>query len=335
ITTSGTSYYTDASFLDRLEGTQQTPMIKTLKKEYRSFMRGKNEDPSFFFENETVVLYGDVTFKYDSHGPKDFTFNISVLDKKTGKTDSFQAEVPSSGNMSHMTVLNVQMVNDKLTMITENSYTGEKNIKAHVYSFDVSDHKLNHDETITTIRNQDENHYSHTFMVNKAKPDGSYVVFSNRVMEDVVEGEGYTVKEISRALIRYDLETNKKESIAFPEKVHQDAEPFAFNGSTIYFAGITDQYLEVTPYDIKSKKTGKKLEIKLQSIDNGWKMPLHQIKDGKLYVVTQPEKVDVPAEIHVLDLKSGDTLYQGEIVPESPTVEDKQYDFHLQKFGFE
>jgi len=96
-----------------------------------------------------------------------------------------------------------------------------------------------------------------SFMVNKAKPDGSYVVFSNRVMEDVVEGEGYTVKEISRALIRYDLETNKKESIAFPEIVHQDAEPFAFNGSTIYFAGITDQYLEVTPYDIKSKKTGK------------------------------------------------------------------------------
>src|SRR5690625_7815689 len=92
LTAEGSHYSREASYVDQINGDYQPFLIKQLQKEYRHFMRGKTNEPSAFFENEDTLAYGGINYEMGTLGTGaiDFTFNISVLDKKENETNSFK-----------------------------------------------------------------------------------------------------------------------------------------------------------------------------------------------------------------------------------------------------
>src|SRR5690625_7646670 len=87
-------------------------------------------------------------------GAIDFTFNISVLDKKENETNSFKLDVPNSNNLDDIYVEEVQMVNGELKVVTVSALAGDPNEELHVYRFDPAAEQLIDDEAVQTIPQQ-------------------------------------------------------------------------------------------------------------------------------------------------------------------------------------
>ena len=57
-------------------------------------MRGKELSPSYYYEDENVLVYASFKGDFDSSPNRDVDFDIEVLDKKTEETTSFKSDVP-------------------------------------------------------------------------------------------------------------------------------------------------------------------------------------------------------------------------------------------------
>src|SRR5699024_8477125 len=92
ITSDGTKYDTEKTYLERLKYGQPSihsdQAIDELIEKHRHFMRGKLHAPSALYEDDEYLVY--VTIDGDdgslSAAPSSFTFDVSVLDKKTDNT---------------------------------------------------------------------------------------------------------------------------------------------------------------------------------------------------------------------------------------------------------
>lgn len=335
LTAKGSHYYSEASYVDQINGEYQPFLIKQLQKEYRNFMRGKTNEPSAFFENENILAYGGITYNIGKlgTGPMDFTFNISVLDKKKKATNSFKLEVPNSNNLDDVRVEEVQMLNGELKVITVNSLAGEQNdVELHVYRFDPTENKLIDDETVITIPNQGESQYGAMNVLSRTSHDleKNNIVISTGIMIDKQTEEGYETEEISSKLIAFNLKTNEKEEIKLPKEIPGDANPDSYDDKNIYFTWTDEDGFEVASYSMKSKKVENKTTVKLTNMtgengDNGF---ISTIKNGKLYFVEQQIGQEMPT-VQVFDLKSGDTLYEGKITPTEPSAESDNYELYL------
>jgi len=335
VTAEGAHYSSEALYVEQINGDYQPFLIKQLQKEYRNFMRGKTNEPSAFFENEDTLAYGGINYDIRKLGgePQNFTFNISVLDKKENETNTFNLDVPNNNNINNIYVEEVQMVNGELKVITVNSLAGEQDdMELRVYSFDPTDQKLINDEAVITLPNQSETQYGEMNVLRRTSHDleKNNIVISKRVMMDKQSEEGYDVEEISSELLTFNLETNEKEEIKLTKEIPGDANPDFYDDTNIYFTWTDENGFEVASYSMESKKVENKTTIKLTNMigengDNGF---ISTVKDGKLYFVEQKIGQEMPT-VQVVDLQSGDSLYKGEITIADPSAEDEDYVLYL------
>ena len=71
----------------------------------------------------------------------DLTFDIEVLNKKSEEMTSIQLDVPESENYAWMQVVDVQVIDDELKVITRGFRTKSEN-ELQVYTFDMNEQKL-------------------------------------------------------------------------------------------------------------------------------------------------------------------------------------------------
>jgi|SRR5690625_1277342 len=333
LTAEGSHYSREASYVDQINGDYQPFLIKQLQKEYRHFMRGKTNEPSAFFENEDTLAYGGINYEMGTLGTGaiDFTFNISVLDKKENETNSFKLDVPNSNNLDDIYVEEVQMVNGELKVVTVNSLAGDQNEELHVYRFDPSAEKLIDDEAVLTIPKQSAEQYGEMNVLRRTSHglEKNNIVISKRLMKDERGEEGYETEEISSDLLALNLTTNEKEKIKLPETIPEDAHPAFYDDENIYFTWSDEDNFKVASYSIENKKVENKITVKRtnrngEHADDDDDGVIFTVKDKKLYFVEKQSGQDMPT-LQVVDSQSGDSLYKGEITIADPSAKVEDY----------
>ena len=122
--------------------------LAQLKKEHRSFMRGKQnlggfyEDKQVLADVELISIYNDVKRNYN------FRLKVSMLDKEDNQVNEFEVSIPQDSEYQWMTILDVQIVGKQLKVLTQNvkqnaesSWIGDRT-ESHIYSIDVAGEKI-------------------------------------------------------------------------------------------------------------------------------------------------------------------------------------------------
>ncbi|MGB5945499.1 hypothetical protein [Paenisporosarcina sp.] len=329
ITSDGSEYRNGSSLLDLVIG-RPAPMIQELQDEYRNFMRGK-ENLDSFFENNKLLAYADVKYKIGSSTSRDFKFAISILNKDDGNTTSYDIKVPDSSVVDYIVVNDVQVVEKELKIITHN-YTSEneKNFnEKHIYTLDISTGAISNNETILSIPDQQGNTHIYADLIKTNHKQANEDLIFIKTQEKMIQDEESDMNaETSRELISYNLETNDQKTIEFPENLKEHQISF-FDGTTIYFSNLSEQNLIITPINIENGQAGKEFTTQLSNETSNTEPPIIVVKDGKLYVTTQLTNLTTKASVAVFDVKTSETLYEGEVERKNSPKNMEEFELYI------
>jgi hypothetical protein len=323
------STYNSRSFLNQLIG-QPPTMIKELQEEYRTFMRGKTSQVSSFFEDNHILAYADVDYNIGSLRSSDFKFDISVLRKDDGNIESFTVEVPDGGELENVYVADVQMVEDELNLITQNTKRNTFYDEKHIYTIDMANQKIiNHEAIIQVPEEQDDSRIDVQLIRTSPKKANEHLILvktENKVIEDK---ESKREEVINQEIISYNLAKKVKEKINVPDLRLDENQLSFFDGSTIYFMTLNGQELVVTPYSLVDDKIGSAFSIPLfgeKDIVNG---QMTTVKDGKLYVASSQMTSDIKGDVIVADSDSGETLFKGQLALKGSSKENNHFELFI------
>lgn len=330
ITHDSSDYRNGSSLLDLVIG-HPAPMIQELQDKYRNFMRGKGQNLDSFFENSKLLAYADVKYKIGVSTSRDFKFAISILDKEAGNATSFTIKVPDSSVVEYIYVEDVQVVDNELKMITHNytsdneKYVNEK----HIYTLDISTGAIKSNETIFSFPDQQGNTNIYAELIRTSHKQAHENLIFIKTHEKMIQGEESDISgEISRELISYNLKSKEQKKIELPESLKEHQISF-FDGSTIYFSKLSEKNFVVTPFSIENDQAGTEYTLQLSNEISNTEPPMIVVKDGKLYVTTQLTNLTTKASVAVFDVKTGETLYEGEVERKNSPDNMKEFELYI------
>lgn len=331
------STYNSRSFVNEL--LREPPLVmKELQENHRTFMRAKNNWVNLFFEDSQYLAYANVDDNMNSLGSSEFAFNISVLNKKQGNENSFTVDVPKSEDLIHVYIEDVQMKNDQLYVITQN--IGRKNNEKNIYTIDMDNRKISHHEAIISISKNQDNSYSHVSFMGTSPIEGNeqLILIHSEEKHNVekestrAEVESTRVEERSKKIISYNIVTKEKEKVNVPDLFLKEHQLSFFDGSTIYFTKLDGEELIVTPYSLREGTVEKPFSVQLSSetgIKGNMDGPLVIVKDNKLYAASPTINSKVNGDVVVADVKTGETLFKGQIALKHSSELESQFRLNL------
>jgi hypothetical protein len=329
--TSEGSTYNSRSFINQIIGRPPT-VIKDFQEKYRTFMRGKDPFVNWFFENEQFLAYATVDYKTGLLRSRDFNFEISVLNKEDGNIDSFMLEVPEGGELEHIFVDDVQMVEDELYLITRNMMRNHDDFtdEEHIYTIDIANQKVSNHEAITPY-GQSDNYINVQLIETSPTKANEHLIIVKTELKVIEDAESTREEVINQEIISYNLATKEKEIITVPELRLDENQLSFFDGSSIYFTRLEGQEVVVTPYSLVDKHVGKSYSIQLSGEDGHVGGQMTTINDGKLYIASSQmiPNLNIDADVVVADADTGETLFRGQITLEDSSKETGQFDLNL------
>ncbi|WP_078544856.1 hypothetical protein [Litchfieldia alkalitelluris] len=331
--TSEGSTYNSRSFLDQIIGHSPT-VIKELQKEYRSFMRGKDAWVTSYFEDKQFLAYAGVEYDMRSFQSRDFKFDISVLNKEDGNIDSFTIEVPEALELEHVFVEDVQKLENEIYLITQNTMRNDNNYynEKHIYTIDLANQNISSHEAIVQVSEGQHNTHTSIQLIGSDHTKATeQLIILKTEMKIIDDKESYREELTNQEIITYDLVAKEKESIDIPElKLDENYLSF-FDGSTIYFTIYDEQGLLVTPYSLVDKQIGQVFSVPLSNQEGIAPSTIITVQDGKFYAVTSQmtPHLNLDADVVVADIKTGETLFKGQIALEDPAKEKGQFELYL------
>ncbi|MDF0728418.1 hypothetical protein PY093_17400 [Cytobacillus sp. S13-E01] len=310
------SVYNSRSFLDQVIGNYPT-VIKELHEEYRTFMRGKNIWAESYFENNEVLAYAELNDDMGSLRSRDFTFTISILNKKDDTTNSFSVEVPKARELDNIFVEDVQMIDGELYLITRNMLRNNDNSfnANYIYTIDIENQKISNQESIVEVPQEQGNTYTNVRLIESSPTKANkHLIFEITVEKIIEEKESARVEEYNKEIISYNLATKEKESLNVSDLKMNENQLSFYDGSTLYFTKIDGQELVVTPFSLRDNQATKAFRIQLSSEEGNVHNPVINVKDGKLYAITSQMNSNVNADVIVTDLTTGENLFSGQVV---------------------
>jgi hypothetical protein len=177
-------------------------------------MRGKTSQVSSFFENNHILAYADVDYNIGSLRSRDFKFDISVLSKVDGNIESFTVEIPDGEELEDVYVEDVQMVEDKLNLITQN--ITENNVdffdEKHIYTIDMANQKvINHEAIIQVPHGQEDKSIDVQLIRKSPKKANEHLIIVKTERKVVQDAESIREEVINQEILSYNLATKKKE----------------------------------------------------------------------------------------------------------------------------
>jgi hypothetical protein len=346
VTTTGTTYFSNGSFLNRVKNMNgYTPeKIKQLREKYHGFMRGKGDYLSFF-ENGEAVAYVTVPFDPRRNKQQDLQFHVSLLNKKNKDQSTYKIGIPNQVRYSTIYVEDVQMINQQLIVITNNNIRNKKNVDSysaefHTYTIDLSKKKTIDDKMIIKSNDSGGPVRIDVSKENEVEEIQSnpYVVFNEvTTKETPLEDGSISSEKMNQKIVIYNLENEKKEEFKDIEKVlkTEHARLHSYNQSYLYFTENKPDGVRVMAYNFRRHALEEEFLIPLrmdshkgegmssedQSIENG---PAITISGHKIYMVTP---YDGDSQIVISDLRTGKILYQAIVKPEK-NDKNKGYKFN-------
>ncbi|RLL42037.1 hypothetical protein D8M04_15750 [Oceanobacillus piezotolerans] len=354
ITHGGSTYVTEISFFEQATENYVHQPLKRLIEEYRGFMRGKWHGGEYFFENEQLIAYADISSeRSNSIGVGDLNFEIEVLDKESDQTKSIEMVVPEQENYQYMRVAGVQVTGSYLQVITY-SETQDRTIEYLMYTFDIDDLSLINQETIFASERpeQDGNTWVEVNLENDYEDIGpvSYLVFSKEVIETIPlthdPSSGYEERIVEGVLLAYSVETGEKKEIELPETLIEQMnngdgmyDMISVHESSVYFGAMTENGIEVTPYQLEEEAFGEKqtfnyiTTLEMEDDYYHYYPPQFVMEDSKLYFADPHKDKEKDVSVYVADLKTGETLYEGSIEIEGANIMQLGHELYI--YGLE
>jgi hypothetical protein len=334
IRSEGSEYGSEESFWSSLTSNYvRIPEIEKLQKEHRQFMRGK-EDQGSFYEDDKVLGYVEIDSKFN---PKiaeyDYRFIVSVYDKEQKRSVSFKLAVPQGNDYQSIRVIDVQIVGQTINLITTNNIENRKDTKVaygtftefHQYKLDLDKKIMAADQVIISgdsadvddpiqIRNIPE---TETFT--KSNP---YTVFQIDHLK-IVQRKGVSgiVETDHQELVYYDLQSSKLVPIQnelikdLMKKINQIN--FSYYQDKLILTYLNDpSAVKIIRYSLTEKKIESELTIDTKhSLTDGEMLTFAKSANNRLYIegsLKYDNVGNVPA-IMVADLDTGRILYEGYI----------------------
>ncbi|GAB3807159.1 hypothetical protein [Virgibacillus kimchii] len=331
ITAEGTQYYSESSYLDRLHGRNMSQEMEELQKDYKSFMRGKLRE-SQLAENEVNAVYADVSSNTD----RDKEFQVEILDKDSGGTTEFSADVPDGEKYSFIHVEQVHIVGDQIKLLTNNYVNGTSEgfaTEIHVYDFDMNQKSLVHNEEIISYKDGTADQTMTSVYIpegGSSLKSNSYAVFILEEWETGEDGEGIHYTDLSKSrVVSIHVETNEYAEFELPDEFQDLANTVKLEGSSLYFIDSSASGFEIMVYDLENQELdeSRSLTIEQDNVDMHMGQPLTAIKDGKIYIVSYTDEEYIQANILVVDVQTGELVYEGQVKGNGGDTND--YTFHL------
>ncbi|WP_066259414.1 hypothetical protein [Neobacillus drentensis] len=319
-----TTNLTNQSLFQQLKRNYTVPVLKKLIEQHRTFMRGKELAPNYFYENKNLVVYANIKAK---------NFDIEILNKKSEETTSIQLALPKKGIYSWIEVLDVQVIEGNLKVITR-GFRSEGGNDLNGYTINLGEQKLVKDEMIHTAPAV-ENGWSDIILVNDLNSIGSekYLLFKTESYEDKqVPAEGEMILDgapelVTNEVMVYDIENNQLKKLVVPDEIRGTlGDLSAIFHSTIFIPSQTAGRLEVNQYDIEKGKWGKKLSFNLPYNQEDEGAPYIKVMSGKIYIIHSTNNGHT---ISIRDLKTGVSLYEGKLKVKNTSEGQKDFRFHI------
>ncbi|RDW21210.1 hypothetical protein [Oceanobacillus chungangensis] len=346
ISTEGSKYKEDSSYIDLIVGNYTNPKIKQLQGDHRSFMRGKR-DISGLYENEGLLAYAEVNFELHRGEASDFSFDIETLDKESGKKTAFTIDVPEKKIFNYVYIEDVRVVDDVMKVTTSNSVKDDKyrTGQIHIYHFNLTDQKLVKDEIIEAEQEGMDGQLDLVRLLNDYEELGGekYLAFELEYVEDIDLADenlhhDYYPEYKGSELVVYNLETNEQEEIELPDELQQAMKRIDntfgniyVHNSKLHFIEMTDTSMEIMVYNLESGETDSKHSIEIPNADTVMQMgsPIYKIRDDKLYVVNSVISRDMQSSIIAVDLATGDKLSEGSLEVQGKEKDKEIYNLHV------
>ncbi len=329
----GTNYLRDENYFKRLEGFSQGPEIEQWQQDFRSFMRGKNAYEGHFLETDKELTYANVIA--DSSFSWEFdTFEIHILDKTTNKDHYFTVNIPEYTKYRHQDILYTHVNNDEFTIVTEGNYDEDKMNKVDVnrYTFNTETEVLIEEERIYETTLSQSEQIDEEIFVHTSDRDNDYFIIEKQknVFEDIESPRG-EITDVAhsletKALIKYNAETKKKEEIDLPKEIEKA--PFiGFDDTTYYFTDITTSNVTIIPYVYKDDNMLETWEVDVKQPEDASWGTYATLKDNKLYYLDHRFDEATLPDLYVIDLEKEQLTFKGEVTTKEPIKGIERYDF--------
>ncbi|WP_409296729.1 hypothetical protein V1498_02435 [Peribacillus sp. SCS-26] len=311
-----TTYQSDLSFIRQLNSPFNgwNSKLETLQGKYRNFMRGKDNIEGLF-EDDTLLAYAYTNGQGMGASKHPFTAKISVLNKKTKNSTSFEARLPDSNHYRFVYVEDVQYFGSELKVITKNyrnNYVkGMDSEEVHIYTFDVPNQKLLSDENVFGGKGKKGIHQYFIIGNSNYAAPSDYVMYR---MDPEYRGDQETRGESK--IFAYDLRKSQTFEVKLPAglkgKLVDEIQNYHYQDN-LYLIEDTEKEMNVVQIDLKSQeKRSFKLASALEAPEGReYQTSFH---NGKLYSaikVSNQERANIA--IRVIDLDTGAELYKGHI----------------------
>ena len=336
-TKDGTHYRSETSFFEQVDYWQKTSKtieMKSLRKQFPSFMRGKSTDTQLYHDTKQVI-YVDITYDYsNNHGYYNFGLKINHLNKKTKDTQTFEVKIPNQENSGYIDVLDVQIIKDELRVVV---LSDDEAQKINEYTISISKERLIDDTSIFTATNQSdkERYYFSRLMENEPTQTNAHFLF--QIDQHTLINGGENSQTINIDFYSYTYKTGKLDKLKLPEDMIKqllDAGSYtiAYDSKSLYLSIFNNDEnrttsIKMIKYNLQNQKITKNHTIKIDSdvIEGSHNIHLYQ---NNLFLIYTGE--ESKPEIKIFDFDSGKPVLEAslEVKDHKQKVDYKDISIH-------
>lgn len=310
------------SFIGELKGRYYPGMFQKYIQEHRKFMRGKEANPGQYFEDEDRLIY---TIFSNKEGRGDsFTLQIDILDKNTNESSSFEINMPDQVRYDWINESDVYVENGKIKILATSNLNNEEEL--HLYTVDENKKELEQDSIIAKIESEELSRANiYIFNEYNKVQNENYFLYMVEKYKYLEDGER---KTISSPMYLYNYLNNEVKEWTIPAELKPYKNWIILQGTDIFIPVRSTNGLVLNRYNIEKNQWEEPVSFKYPSIANAKEKPSIQITDGKLYLI---DRVSDGHLFLIGDLRTGESLYEGNIIIENKDKLDADYSLYIEQ----
>jgi hypothetical protein len=230
----------------------------------------------------------------------------------------------------------VHIAGENVKVITRNHVNGaidSYSTEIHVYDIDIGEQVLANDEMVVSYsEGSDGQTMTQVFTPGDGSTlqSNSHAIFIMEQWESSEVGEEGQYSHFAQSrVISIDVETNEVSEFELPVELQGIAHSVLLEDSTLYFTNQVESGLEITVYDLENQEVDENRSVTIERDNMNMGSPVTAIKDGRMYIASQINEDYALANIFVIDVQSGELLYEGQVTGLNGDTDSIANSFHL------
>ncbi|RFB17341.1 hypothetical protein DZB84_09735 [Bacillus sp. HNG] len=330
ISNGGTKNLMNRSVVQQLTGLYAETSTLELVEKYKQFMRGKSFLPSYFYEDEQVLVYVSIEGRGVNIAYSNAFFDIDILDKKTEESTPMKISLPKGEKYDWIDITDIQIVDRELKVIARGSGMGiGEDLIA--YTIDLNSKKITSDKVVFSTPGVENGWSGMNIFNDYYSPEPQrYLLFKAEAYEHG-QGEGEP-KELVNDFMIYDIEKNKLVKSELPDDFAGDIANSTVLNSVAYVPVQSQHEVEVIQYDIEAQEWSTKQTFAIEQSKDAEHVPFVKLQDEKLYIVSS---TDDGHKLLIGDINTGKTLYEGKLKVKNQKTAQNEYQLYVNEINID